>query len=70
MNTKEQVICERCWKVSKGSRGNRFRTYESLVQNHTCTPEEQAGDNAEICKHCGRKTYHVSTERCMNCEEG
>lgn len=54
--------CERCWKDS----GGRPSVYRRLLLQWDCTPEEQAGEAATICKRCGRKTVHQHSKFCVN----
>ena len=55
--------CEKCWR---DARGNPDR-YAELVMQRECTPEEQAGPDAERCPVCKRMTLHQHTGECMNC---
>lgn len=58
--------CEKCWKDSGGSADK----YQALIKERVltpCTPEEQAGENAEFCKHCNRVTIHQYVKRCVIC---
>lgn len=54
--------CEKCW--SDAHRGPQFSVaeeYARLVVERNCTPEEQAGPDAERCPACGRMTIHQHT---------
>lgn len=53
--------CERCWTDSTGN----VERYFQLVGERSCTPEEQAGLNAERCAICDRKTVHQHARICM-----
>jgi len=44
--------------------------YQDLIEERKdkpCTPEQQAGHDATVCKKCGRKTVHQYARVCMNC---
>jgi len=67
--------CEKCWadayRLELAGKGNQPRIYERLLRerkDHPCTPEEQAGPDAQICLNCKRKTLHQITGQCMNPE--
>lgn len=60
--------CQKCWSDSSG----RAERYGVLVEQRdkdgeTCTPQEQAGTEAFMCKSCLRKTAHEITGECMMC---
>ena len=55
--------CEKCWA---SSRGDPYE-YRRLLQERSCSPEEQAGPNPERCMQCKRRAIHVHTGECMNC---
>ena len=55
--------CERCWNES----GGNHKEYMELLKINNCTPEEQAGRGANMCRECGRATVHIYTHRCMSC---
>jgi len=55
--------CEACWKDSGGD----VNLYQKLVKERTCTPEEQAGPQAEECPRCHRRTLHQYTGTCTSC---
>ena len=67
--------CEKCWNdaytrsridTSKGQADH----YRDLIEERAanpCTPEEQAGNDADVCEKCGRKTIHQYAKTCMNC---
>ena len=54
-------VCEKCWADSGGG-----EKYIELLKSRDCTPEEQAGIDAEICSKCKRKTIHQHTNSCTN----
>ncbi len=54
--------CERCWSMSCGDPD----LYNELLESNDCTPEQQAGRDADVCESCHRKTIHVLTGMCMN----
>lgn len=56
--------CERCWADSGGDPDR----YRELLSERKCTPEEQAGERAEECPACHRKTVHQICNVCMNAE--
>ena len=61
--------CEKCWNDSRGH--HRDASYTKLVKErdetgHTCTPEQQAGEGADICPKCNRATVHIYCHVCMN----
>lgn len=60
--------CEKCWTDAGGSSD----AYRKLLAERLCTPEEQAGPNAERCPVCLRKTLHQHTGQpmcgCPYCE--
>lgn len=57
--------CEKCWSDS----GSSSEAYQALLQERTgklmCSPEEQAGVDAEYCTHCLRRTIHQHTKQCV-----
>ncbi len=58
--------CEKCWKDAQGS----TEKYQQLIkerEDNPCSPEEQAGLDAEVCKKCKRKTVHQHIKVCMVC---
>ena len=65
--------CEKCWSdaylesISSGK--SQYKCYDELIQlrkNNPCTPEQQAGKDAKLCKVCKRKTIHQYANVCMN----
>jgi len=55
--------CEKCWRDSRS-----VEDYHNLLherRNSPCTPEEQAGKDAQICPFCGKRTVHQFTGECM-----
>ena len=63
--------CEKCW--SDAHRGDQFSVAEEYARliserkDNPCTPEEQAGPDAEECPDCRRKTVHQHCHVCMVC---
>jgi hypothetical protein len=57
--------CEKCWSDAYNPYGSQTARYNELVSTRKCTPEEQAGPNAERCPDCGRMTLHQHTGECM-----
>lgn len=64
--------CERCWADSqrdpyaKEGEYGRLVARRNGVDERECTPEEQAGPDAETCQRCGRKTMHqICKDTCM-----
>ena len=53
--------CEKCWSDSRES-----DNYTELVRSRNCTPEEQAGEDANRCGGCKRMALHQYTHECMN----
>lgn len=53
--------CEKCWKDSGGSSDR----YQELLAVNRCSDEEQAGEYARECPHCGRMTLHQHTGQPM-----
>lgn len=69
--------CEKCWgKAYTRSRctGRGQATCYSEILKEVeasgilCTPEEQAGVDAQLCKKCNRKSVHQVTGDCTNPE--
>ena len=64
--------CEKCWSdsftISYGTSDDQVEVYHRLIEERSCTPEEQAGVDATICDKCGRKTIHQICKCCMNPE--
>jgi len=62
--------CERCWSEAQTNEDPSAR-YLQLVRSRTgertCSPEEQAGSDAEECPDCKRMTRHQHTGECMLC---
>jgi hypothetical protein len=66
--------CEKCWEDAfYRSMVDAFKSksehYSDLIKerkDNPCTPEEQAGEEAEICKECNRQTVHQYIHVCMN----
>lgn len=59
--------CEKCWNDSGGNPRVYARLTEDRNLSHqVCTPEEQAGTDADICPVCKRKTLHQMAHVCMN----
>ena len=60
--------CEKCWRDAHRVEpyGDISKEYSRLVNERSCTPEDQAGEDATICSVCKRKTIHQHTHKCMN----
>jgi len=54
--------CEKCWRDSGGDP----QEYARLIQERSCTPEQQAGADATECPVCHKMTIHQYAGRCMN----
>jgi len=59
--------CEKCWSDSGGS-PERYHELVLERAKNPCTPEEQAGEDADYCDGCDRKTVHQHTGQCVNNE--
>ena len=66
--------CEKCWSdayfESRVSGKGQSDCYTELVQerkDNPCTPEQQAGMDAEECQKCERKTIHQIIGVCVVC---
>lgn len=61
--------CEKCWRdAHRGPEFSVAEEYERLMderRDHPCTPEEQAGPDAQRCPACGRMTLHQYTAEPM-----
>jgi hypothetical protein len=66
-------MCEKCW--SDAGRESFFRgtnksdEYSRIMderEKKPCTPEQQAGPDAQVCPECYRWTIHQHTGECMN----
>ena len=55
--------CEKYWADSNSNPD----LYRNLIATRNCTPEEQAGPDAEACPKCGRLAIHIYCHECMNC---
>ncbi len=53
--------CEKCWSNAYTPWGNQADEYTKLIEEHTCTPEQQAGRDAIKCPKCDRWTIHQYT---------
>lgn len=64
--------CEKCWGDAyvKSRYNGKYQgdNYRELIQINDCTPEEQAGEDAQICPKCKRNVLHQYTKDCMNPE--
>ena len=62
--------CEKCWSdsftLTYGTSEDRVEKYHQLIKERNCSPEDQAGSDAELCPKCGRNTIHQITGDCMN----
>lgn len=59
--------CERCWRDAQRDPYGGVELYEALLQERSCTPEQQAGEGATKCRQCKRKTVHMYAKVCMLC---
>ena len=63
--------CERCWADARHqaavSGEDQLDIYHQLLNERTCTPEQQAGEEAKWCPRCKRHTGHQVTGECMVC---
>ncbi len=63
--------CEKCWfdagMEAWSSQGDKVEIYHRLIDERECTPEEQAGIDAEHCPECDRTTVHQYVHACMDC---
>jgi len=61
--------CEKCWSDAHSYDDVTARYIELIEErkDNQCSPEEQAGIDANICRKCGRKTVHQYIHVCMNC---
>lgn len=60
--------CERCWREANLAHPcDVADEYARLVKSRTCTPEQQAGDDATVCPLCDRRAVHEITRECMAC---
>jgi hypothetical protein len=57
--------CEKCWAASYDPQGDQSKRYQERLMTHKCTPEEQAGPDAQWCIECGGMTRHQHTGQCM-----
>lgn len=65
--------CEKCWRdAHRGPQFSVAEEYARLMEerrDHPCTPEQQAGPDADQCPLCGRMTLHQYTREPMcGCE--
>lgn len=69
--------CEKCWadaytRMRVNADKSQADYYIDLInerKDNPCTPEQQAGLDAEMCPKCNRKTVHQYVHVCMNCGE-
>lgn len=66
--------CEKCWsdagidaRLLGGEKAERYGELIEKRKANPCTPEEQAGPDAEVCPQCDRRTIHQWTGECMAC---
>ena len=62
--------CEKCWRDAHVGDFDVATNYSRLIEerkDNPCSPEEQAGENAQGCSVCGGITLHQHTGECMNC---
>jgi hypothetical protein len=63
--------CEKCWNdsftLTYGTSEDRVECYQQLIKERNCTPEEQAGPDANQCPICKRKAVHQIINECIAC---
>ena len=67
--------CEKCWSDAyTKSMCNPYKSqaeiYSELIierKDDPCTPEQQAGPDANECPKCNKKAVHQLINVCMNC---
>jgi len=63
--------CERCWHEAGRSAEYSFESkvdiYSRLIDENSCTLEEQAGLDADMCETCKRRTIHQIANYCLSC---
>ena len=57
--------CEKCW-TDAGGNPDRYSRLIKEREDTPCTPEEQAGEYADVCPKCKRKTIHQYVKKCTN----
>lgn len=64
-------VCEHCWSRACNAHVLRgisiVKAYHALLNESECTPEQQAGPEALVCKACGRTAVHPYTKNCRAC---
>ncbi len=62
------ATCEKCWNDAHAGGDVAARYSELIHERHQkpCTPEDQAGIQAEICPSCKKKSIHQYVGVCMN----
>jgi ribosomal protein L37E len=68
------ATCEKCWRDSATIFDDHAERYLELLKQRdkdgrACTPEQQAGEYADVCRRCERRTLHQWTGQCMACGE-
>ena len=58
------ALCVKCLIESDAS-DDQFDEYDRLIESHKCTPEQQAGEDAELCETCTRYTIQTYNDVCM-----
>ena len=63
--------CERCWRdAGMADTGDKVKEYHRLLierESSPCTLEERAGEDAQVCPTCQRKTVHQHAHVCLKC---
>ena len=64
--------CEKCWSdaymlMLSSPLKSQAEHYGDLVKERNCTPEQQAGEDANECPKCKRKTIHQIIGICIIC---
>ena len=60
------AVCEKCWEESQLYK-DPLKAYYGLIKKRKCSPEEQAGRDAEQYPICGRYSMHIHCNVCMAC---
>lgn len=67
--------CEKCWsdsymRIHGDPMKSQTEHYHELLKERKekpCTREQQAGEDAEVCPTCDRKTVHQYAKTCVIC---
>ena len=68
------MTCEKCWSDSYAyfdsdgkSQTQRYHALLIKRRENPCTPEQQAGPDANECPYCKRFTIHQYVKTCVIC---